>query len=356
MRICFENDSRRRGAAALLAMLLLTACAVGSGPVVRVTTVAGDPSAGLDADEQARLAELRTAPRRDGTGSMLEGVIARTPNYTVGEYLERYPAADTPRVRDYRIGGTDVLNVMVYEEPDLSRENLRVSAEGWISLPLVGRMPAAGLTPSELSRDIARRLAEQEYLLDAHVAVELVEYNSRHFMVLGAVKTPGTYPLKANERVLDAISRAGGVDLEKSGQQAMLIRTLAEGARASAKVVVRFDVSDLLDGGDQSANLLLAEDDLLYVSSADHYYIIGQVARPGKFTYPAKAVTLVEAVSAAGGFTPIAARNRTRIVREEDGRQSVIYVRVDAITESGLKGQDITVRPGDVIVVPESLF
>ena len=67
-------------------------------------------------------------------------------------------------------------------------------------------------------------------------------------------------------------------------------------------------------------------------------------------------ITLVEAISMAGGFTKIAARNRTRIVRMEDGIEKIIVVKVDAITRAGKKGQDILLRPGDVIVVPESFF
>ena len=58
----------------------------------------------------------------------------------------------------------------------------------------------------------------------------------------------------------------------------------------------------------------------------------------------------------AGGFTQIAARNRTRIIRMENGEERIIEIRVDAITSDGKKGQDVRILPGDVIVVPESFF
>jgi polysaccharide export outer membrane protein len=80
------------------------------------------------------------------------------------------------------------------------------------------------------------------------------------------------------------------------------------------------------------------------------------VGSPGQYPYTEKEVTLVEAIGRAGGFTPIAARNRTRIIRQEDGKEKIITVKVDAITEAGMKGQDIQVMPGDVIIVPESYF
>ena len=82
----------------------------------------------------------------------------------------------------------------------------------------------------------------------------------------------------------------------------------------------------------------------------------GQVKQPGSFLYLEKDITLVEAISMAGGFTNIAARNRTRIVRMEDGEEKIIEVKVDAITKSGMKGHDVRILPGDVIIVPESFF
>ena len=67
-------------------------------------------------------------------------------------------------------------------------------------------------------------------------------------------------------------------------------------------------------------------------------------------------IDLVEAIIMAGGFTKIASRNRTRIVRMEDGKEKIITVKVDAITKSGKKAQDIRIQPEDIIVVPESYF
>ena len=66
--------------------------------------------------------------------------------------------------------------------------------------------------------------------------------------------------------------------------------------------------------------------------------------------------TLVEAIGMAGGFTPIASRNRTRIVRMEGGVEKIIVVKVDQITRAGKKIHDVIVRPDDIIVVPESFF
>jgi len=257
---------------------------------------------------------------------------------------------------DYRVGGLDVLDITVYEEADLSRKGVRISTDGYISFPLIGRLHVDNLTTSEVENLIAKTLADGQYLREAHVSVIVVEYKSKQFMVLGSVKIPGTYPLMAQERVLDALSRAGGIDFEKGGNRGMIIRTENAGSPQERKVVIRIDLPGLLKGGNQVSNLLLADKDHLYIPSAEPFFIIGQVEKPGSYLYKENDITVVEAISMAGGFTRIASRNRTRIIRMEDGVEKIIEVRVDQITDSGKKAQDIIIKPGDIIVIPESIF
>jgi polysaccharide export outer membrane protein len=146
------------------------------------------------------------------------------------------------------------------------------------------------------------------------------------------------------------------VDFTQGGKEAMIIRTEAADTVDQRKVVIRIDLNELLKGGNQLANLTLRDQDLLYIPKAENFYIIGQVKQPGSYPYLDREITLVEAISKAGGFTEIAARNRTRIIRVEDGVEKIIQVQVDAITDAGKKQQDVIVQPGDVIVVPESFF
>jgi polysaccharide export outer membrane protein len=274
----------------------------------------------------------------------------------VEEYLRLHAADKINEAVDYRVGGLDVVDITVYEEADLSRKAVRISADGYISFPLIGRLKVEGLTTSEVESLIARSLADGQYLREAHVSVVVTEYKSKQFMVLGSVKTPGTYPLTAKERVLDAVSRAGGIDFEKGGNRGMIIRTEHAGTPREQKLVIRIDLPGLLKGGDPVSNLLLADKDHLYIPAAEPFFIIGQVVKPGAYSYKDKEITIVEAIIMAGGFTRIASRNRTRIVRMEDGVEKIIEVRVDQITDSGKKAQDIIIKPGDVIVIPESIF
>ena len=335
---------------------MTAACSTG-GDVVRVIDVAGkEEIEGLDQAELDRLAKIKEAEQTESNGHGLNNVIKATPSYNVVEYLSLRPNANNPAARDYTVGGNDVLNIIVYEEADLSRQGVCVSAEGYISFPLINRVEVDGLTTSEIATRISNRLAEGQFLIDAHVSVTVSDYKSKQFMVLGPVAVPGSYPLKAQERVLDALSRTGGIRSDETGRELMIIRTEQPNSANERKLVVRINLQALLDQGDPASNLLLEDGDVLYVSKAERFYIIGQVKNPGSFFHLDKNTTLVEAISMAGGFTTIAARNRTRIVRVEDGREKIIKVKVDEITKSGKKGQDVQILPGDVIVVPESFF
>ena len=325
------------------------------GDVVRVTTVSQGEMAGLGERERAQIEKIK-AEKEQSKDPGIQEVIEGTPNYGVSEYLTVYPEANDPDSLDFSVGGYDVLDITVYEEPDLARQGIRVSADGYISFPLIGRLEVEGMTPSEIEQLISNRLAEGQFILDAHVSVTVREYRSKQFMVLGSVKKPGSYPIQGKERVLDALSRAGGVDFSQAGKSAMIIRTEHPGTQAERKVVIRVNLDGLLEGGNPASNLLLANEDLLYVPKFESYYIIGQVKQPGSFPYLDQEVTLVEAISRAGGFTPLAARNRTRIVRVDEGEEKIIEVNVDAITSAGKRGQDVPLEPGDVIVVPESFF
>jgi len=352
-----------------LLALALASCYTG-GPVVTVTepedSVKALRNIELKKADKAKLEELKktiTAPKDPGAAA-LSDILEKSPSYTVAEYLAKYPE-HKDLMSDYKIGGYDVLSIQVYEEKDLSRESVRVTADGYITFPLIGRLKVAELTASQIEKLISQELAAKDYLLDAHVSVMVTKYEGRKFSVLGAVTNPGLYSLQAQERILDGISKAGGLAIARStdakqqeaqAQEGMVIRTLNPGKDDEKKIAITFDLQGLLKGKDQQANILLMEKDVVYIPSADYFYIIGEVKTPGSYAFNKKDITIVEAVSMAGGFTRIAARNRTRIVRVEKGVEKIYQVNMDAITKSGKMSQAVYVRPNDLIVVPESFF
>jgi polysaccharide export outer membrane protein len=240
-----------------------------------------------------------------------------------------------------------------------------------------------GLTTSQIEEHIADRLAEAQFLLDAQVTVLIDQYGSKKYQILGEIRRPGSYPLKSEERLLDAISAAGGVDPETAGKELVVVRTIKPHKTAIAeetqpkgvdiwgkspsfigngstaqptKIVITIELERLLRGNDMFSNLSLHDNDVVYLPKAEFFNIMGQVKKPGSYKFTQKDLTLVGAIGSAGGFTNIAARKKTRIIRVENGVEKIITVNVDAITSAGRKIQDIRIKPDDIIIVPQSFF
>lgn len=344
--------------------LLFLACGGIDSKVVKVTEVEKDPYAGVKREDVKKIEELKRSitQQKDEGDPTITSLLGKTPSFSVSEYLLKHPESRTVG-EDYKIGGYDVLSITVYGEKDLTLESVRVSADGSITFPLIGRIQVAEMNTAEAEKLITKKLAEGQYLLDAHVSILVTKYEGRKFSVLGAVKSPGNYPLQAREKVLDGISKASGIVSEGTGggsageaQEAMIIRTLNPGKPTESKVIINFDLQALLKGRDQISNIYLADQDVLYIPKADYFYIIGEVKNPGSYAFTKKEITIVEALSMAGGFTRIAARNKTRIVRIENGVERIYDVNVDAITRAGKIIQAVLIKPNDLIVVPESFF
>lgn len=123
------------------------------------------------------------------------------------------PAGESPppptaagEMSGYRLGSGDQIRMTVYGEPNLSGE-FTVDGGGNLALPLVGKMPAQGMTASELAQKVADRLSP-EYLRDPNVSVEVMTY--RPFYIVGEVKKPGSYPYVNGMSVINAVALAGG--------------------------------------------------------------------------------------------------------------------------------------------------
>ena len=142
---------------------------------------------------------------------------------------EAATAGDEP----YRLGVGDKLRIAVYERADLSGE-FAIGPSASLSLPLLGRVPAEGLSLAELEAALAERLAAAAGLKEPRLSVEIVQY--RPFFILGAVENSGQYPYVNGMTVLHAISIAGGY--RKADAQDALLRLEAERARERYHLVV----------------------------------------------------------------------------------------------------------------------
>ena len=141
----------------------------------------------------------------------------------------------------YRLGPGDQLHIIVYGETDLTGD-FTVSPVGTIAYPLVGEVPANGLTPDQLSQAIADRLS-QGYMRHPQVSAAIAAY--RPFFILGEVARPGTYPFSAALTVRGAVAVAGGFSY-RANQGRVFIKHAGE----QQERPYRLDASTLVQPGD----------------------------------------------------------------------------------------------------------
>jgi polysaccharide export outer membrane protein len=341
----------------LLGMLLVLGACLSTGPSVQVSNVQEPQIKGLEKEEKAKLEKLikDRSLKSDQDYNLPESFKKAEKSISAKEYVQsnRFGSSGDD---DYIVGADDTLHIDVFEEEDLSREAVKVTSEGLIHFPLIGRVKVEGMTTSQIEDLLAAKLAYEQYLVDPHISVSVEEYLSKDILVLGAVRNPGRYYLKGNESLLDLISRAGGVDFSEGGHKVTIIREEDQEQGQNRQIAININLRRLLDGYDQYANLSLQGDDVIFVPKAEKIYVMGEVQEPGDYVLTDKKITLVEAISMAGGFTRIAARNRTKIVRIENGEKKVYQVRVQDLTNEDQSAHKLTLKPNDVIIIPESFF
>jgi polysaccharide export outer membrane protein len=255
---------------------------------------------------------------------------------------------------NYRLGPEDEIEIRVWDHDDLTRKT-RIAMNGTISFPFVGDIKAGGLTVGELQKEIEQRLGPN-YIIDPHVNVTVTEFKSQKFFVVGNVQRPGTYPLTKNITVIEAISLAGGLtsgtgSKPVSSAIAIIVRAHPDGkidqprlpnqSRPEEKITVSLAAAL---AGDPKQNLEIKNGDTIYVPNLV-YYVTGEVKNAGRFPYDDENMTILKAVTTAGGFSDKASSRGTYIIREEGGTKQKIEASLDTL-----------VRPGDTIVVPESWF
>jgi polysaccharide export outer membrane protein len=249
----------------------------------------------------------------------------------------------------YRIGPKDQLKIQVFEVPELNVDR-RVSENGSINLPLIGDVPAAGLTEEELAVRL-KALLEVKLLQRASTAVEVTEFRSKPISVIGAVKTPGNLAFSGRWTLIEALTAAGGLT-ENHGNRIYVLRKAENGLSDQ----VAIDVVDLLVRADPRVNIPILASDLINVPSAVevNVYCLGEVARPGALTFKSTdRITLLAAIARAGGLTDRAA-NRLTIKRTAGGGTREIGVDYKRIISG--KDPDVALVEGDVLLVKESFF
>jgi len=284
--------------------------------------------------------------------------------------LETVVAARAARPANdgYRIGPDDLLDVripdLVEAQPSAARvagaggempvvsgapayqQGFRVTAAGEITVPMLGVVRAAGLTPNELEVDVAGRLVAAGILRAPQVTILVAEYRSGVVAVMGSVERPGLYPLtRPGATLADLVWAAGGPNREAG----RVVEFVPAGAASGESSPIRLDLEALLNvrDGDRLRNPPAYPGDVVSIAPAGSVLVDGWVEKPG--SYPiSRGLTVRGALAAAGGHSFPADRRHVAVKRVlASGEDRSFLIDIEAVAEGLVP--DVPVTDGDVI-------
>ena len=323
-------------------------------------------------------------------------------------------ASRIPAPTDYVIGTGDLVAVQVFDVPELSRD-LRVSQTGTIGIPLIPvRLHVAGLTELQVEHKIEEVLEANGLVSHPEVSVTVREKKSRPITVVGAVGHPMVYSADRQVSLVEVLAEAGGVSNDAS-DRVIITRPdrtssasdsseppaispndaghrrdqdaspAAAGASPNSDApvfpsavpanasdsaaqteppqispsgpasTITVNLSQILESGDLSNNIVLLPGDVVTVPHAGIVYVLGAVGRPGGYTVSndRAQLTTLKLLSLAGGLNNTAKSTRAVVVRKDaSGKQSEVEVDLRKVMK--FETEDIQLRPSDVLYVPTS--
>lgn len=255
------------------------------------------------------------------------------------------------RVSDYTIGPADILNITFTNSPELNGK-FRVTDSGDLAMPLLSSpVRAEGLTAIELAQRLAEAFKAAGQLRDPIVNVFVEEHHSRSVMVLGSVVKPSVYELQRTTTVLELLSMAGGLT-----PTAGTTLTVARKSASPGQSTLHIDLGRLMLGDDPSLNVELRDGDVVSVSAAPVFYVVGAVVKPGGFAVQdaASGMTILQALATAEGLLPTATHDRCLVIRRQSGTKQRQEITVDLSKLMAGKKPDQLLEPNDIVFVPES--
>jgi polysaccharide biosynthesis/export protein len=273
---------------------------------------------------------------------------------------------------DYKLGPEDVVAITVFDLPEMT-QTARVENDGTINVKLLGRVPAAGLTTTELKKELQRDWGKT-YLENPIVSIFIKQFHSTPVSVVGAVAKPGLYQLPGPRSLVQVIAMAGGVNMPgtaggnmqggaPAGRWAYITRKggfadlkPTEGIQKLAPDQVKVDLGRLLYSHDTALDLQVKPFDTITVSKAGLVYVVGAVQRSGGFTLEdVDSLTALQALSLAQGCAGSCNMHHDAIIRRlPNGTRQLTFINLGKIMKG--KAKDPILKANDMLIVPNSMM
>ncbi len=245
--------------------------------------------------------------------------------------------------QELRIGAGDLLQVTVFGAPDYNYE-VRVSDDGNINLPFLGRVLVAEKTPRDVAKYLGVQLSQRGYFNNPEVGLFVKEYAAQGVTVLGEVQKPGVYPLLGARTLFDMLSAAQGTT-QTAGDKVSVIHRDQPQHPETVKVTYDGEYSP-------QGNVRVFPGDTIVVQKAGMVYVVGDVQKPSGIVMVNPHLTVLKAIALAQGTNPNASLDKARLVRKTSDGQVEIPLHLKQMLAA--KIPDMRVEPEDVIFVPNS--
>jgi polysaccharide export outer membrane protein len=241
----------------------------------------------------------------------------------------------------------DVVMVSTYGVPELTNLGLKIGPNGEVVLPYLGSVKLAGLTASEAAIFLSTALKNGGLLVDPQISVQLTDSPTRIITVIGEVQRPMPIPAFGQLRLLDVISACGGftplashrITVQRPSNPDPIIVEIGVNAKAT-------DVSDIP----------LMAGDTVIVPKVGSVFVVGEVKSSLAFPLSSNTpVTVMRAITMAGGVKFSAALSKARVIRTTPDNQRV-EIMLDLKKLMNGEQQDIALASDDVLFVPANSF
>ena len=300
-----------------------------------VGACASAPKSAIDPAQIAREAEARKS--------------AAALNLKLTEQTSLFSAMGASSMaHDYRIGPGDELEIEVFRVEELS-QTARVSTNGSILLPLLGRVNAAGKTVTELETFLAEELG-REYIQNPQVSVFIAKYRASEVVVGGAVANPAVYSVTRPHTLLEMLLLAGGVS-PAAGYKVNLHTTAADPETGEMRPVnLLVDLRAVMQDFELNQRLVLRGGDSVFVQRAGFVFVEGAVKSPGAKKIEGE-VNVLKSLAMAGGVSITVDGNDIKVFREGPNGSEVFEFKLKDLQRD--RSTDLVLQDGDLVVVGE---
>lgn len=293
-------------------------------------------------------AGLKPIPTSHGHDTELFRIKDETPlpTFTSSATIQAL-ASDGPD--DYQFGPGDVLDVSVWNRPEISRSNIVVAPDGTVSIPRIGVINVKERSIRQVTEMLRDELAIN--YVEPEVTVLVKEFKNNKAFVLGRVTKPGVVNFPGKGTLLEALALAGGLPF--IGKETFLTRCAI--IRGNSQVFW-IDLTDLLDRGNMALNARILNNDVIFIPEAEDEMVLvmGEVLNPGPIQLK-RGLSLLDAITRAGGATNTANLNNVFIIRQKNREDAgIVQVSLKEILERGHLSTNFQLQKDDVVYVSPS--